>query len=129
VKTVPNPDDPYEDELDEPRGPEIEYDFQPLPSGEIAELRTDNGRWIIIIDQDHPVVRDYLEERVLGNAGPHKGIDGTRTAMLLAHVIAAATVSNEDVAKAMPFLHGYEPARRYGIAASHLIRTLIARRR
>ena len=76
----------------------------------------------------HPVVDHYLQERVLGNAGAHKGIDSTRTTMLLAHVIAAASVSNEEVAKAMPFLHGYEPSKRYGIATSHIIRTLLQRR-
>ena len=49
-KNIENPDDPYEDELDDPLGPEVAYDFQPLPGGEMAELRVDGGRWLIVID-------------------------------------------------------------------------------
>jgi hypothetical protein len=127
IPMTENPDEQWEDE-NWSNPPGIRYDFQRLTSGELAELRVEPSEWVVVIDLEHPVVKGYLEERVLGAAG-RQGIDDTRTVMLLAHVIAAASATNDAVADAMPFLAGYAPSQRYGIAAAHLIRTLLARRR
>ena len=79
--------------------------------------------WTIKAKADH-LLEGFITEKVFGG----RGSDPSRMMNVILTTIAAASVWNEEVAHAMPWLENVAPAQRYGLAMDRLWRTYLSMR-
>lgn len=114
-------DDPEHHDQADQRAPKIGLNFGPSKTGEALWLEISGNAWTVMMDSQH-ALRDHVKDKVLGL---RERPDASRTVNFILQTIAAASVTSDVVAAAMPWLADVPPPERFGQALQKLWTTYL----
>ena len=122
-RTRDEQDDPTKRDPQDSKAPKIKLNFTKISTDEVVRLQIHENTWSVEAKADH-LLESFITERVFGG----RGSDASRMMNVILTTIAAASVWNEEVAHAMPWLENVAPPQRYGLALDRLWKTYLSMR-